>query len=59
MPDYLFPPVVFIPAIILCLYSRLVFFLPITGSLRGTIAPLKKFFPLSFEGEGDTGGEVE
>jgi hypothetical protein len=28
------------------------------GVIRGALAPLFKFFPLSFEGEGDKGGEV-
>jgi len=26
---------------------------------EGALPPLKNLFPLSFEGEGDTGGEVE
>jgi hypothetical protein len=30
-----------------------------TGSLRGAKPLSKKIFPLSFEGEGDTGGEVD
>jgi hypothetical protein len=29
------------------------------GSLRGRSPLLKNTFPLSFKGEGDTGGEVE
>ena len=29
------------------------------GSLRGATAPLFNSFPLSFEGEGDKGGEVD
>ncbi len=29
------------------------------GCLRGANAPLSNFFPLSFEGEGDRGGEVD
>jgi len=27
--------------------------------LKGAVAPLKTTFPLSFEGEGDKGGEVD
>jgi hypothetical protein len=29
------------------------------GRLRGAPAPLTRTLPLSFEGEGDTGGEVD
>jgi len=29
------------------------------GSLRGAKSPSFYFFPLSFEGEGDKGGEVD
>jgi hypothetical protein len=31
----------------------------LTRSLRGVPAPLHKIFPLSFEGEGERGGEVD